>query len=461
MQRLNDDDGYGSRARVNLESGQYRIQLSSGWNEPKDADKTKPLMERFINDEPDPILRKVVALSLDFLKAMHTKYFSRSEHLALQLETNKWGRCDTVDERAEAVRALCRGWNMVDMFRMSESMLVMTGKVLDIAAENFNTLGKDEQRCKYTNYVNLHLLSSYGRLLETNDDGPYSMDDFLIETMIQRPELFKDVRNMGTDVTIDPPEDLYAADVALAVQSMVKQHRRTFDPMFALETRPHVLGLRKAVSRLDRLMRNERNDDMFGSGDVTWAAVSHDWTDKDVVAKDSYSDPRWTYAIVSMLEDGDVRPEKVDVVLDVLFPLHVDTEGDVLRNELLYHDVELDSDAIIHSVMAVARNGDVGLLKALAWLAYLYFNLRKDKECRRGYDISYKRLMSALCRYDSGIPLTFLIETMKGLVTKHSEDHGMVVRTSITMDESDTIGLYDWPRPWSLPAMGGAGSNGS
>ena len=439
-------DGYGPRATVKLVNGQYQVQFSNGWNKPKYADETKLRMERFINGEPDPILRKVVALSLDFLRATQTEYFSRSEHLALQLETNKWGRCDTVDERSKAIRDLCKEWYMVDMFRMPESMLMMVGKILDIAAENFNKLDDDSSRSRYSVYINCHLLSLYDRILGIHKDGKCSMDDFLFETMIliQRrdPNMLEEMRNLGVELTIDPPEDLYAADVGLAIQT-INSHYRKFDVGLALETRPAYLDLRKAISRLSNLLKDERTKCLFGMGSTTWKAITHDWTDEAVTARNKMADPRWTYAIVSMLDDRDVKPDKVDTVLDVLFPLHDDTESDVLRN--LYRQLGFDLEKMI---VAVASRGDddIGLLKAMAWLSYLFLNLPKDKEYSNGFDVSYTFLMSMLDKYNSGIPFSFIIESMKALVDKHTDNHHAAVRLRLpTNSIVVTIGLYDYP----------------
>lgn len=443
-------DGYGPKATVKLVNGQYQVQLSNGWNKPKYVDEIKLRMEQFINGEPDPILRKVVALSLDFLKATQTEYFSRSEHLVLQLETNKWGRCATVDERAEAIRSMCMEWYMVGMFRMPESMLMMVGKVLDIAAENFNKLDDDSSRAGYSVYINCHLLYLYDRILGIHKDGKCSMDDFMFEAMIliQRrdPNMLEEMRNLGVELTIDPPEDLYAADVALAVQT-INSHYRRFNVGLDLETRPASLDLRKAISRLSKLMQNERLKRLFGMGSTTWKAITHDWTDEAVTARNKMADPRWTYAIASMLDDRDVKPDKVDTVLDVLFPLKNDTESDVLRNDLLYRQLGFDLKNMIESVMVVASSGDsdIGLLKAMAWLSYLFLNLPEDKEYANGFDVSYTCLMSMLDKYNSGIPFSFIIESMKALVDKHTDNHHAAVRLRLPTNSIVTIGLYDYP----------------
>lgn len=444
-------DGYGPRATVKLVNGQYQVQFSNGWNKPKYADETKLLMERFINGEPDPILRKVVALSLDFLRATHTKYFPRAEHLVLQLETNKWGRCATVDERSKAIRVLCIEWIMTDVFRMPKSMLMMVGKVLDIAAENFNKLDDDASRARYSVYINCHLLSLYDRILVIHKDGKCSMDDFMFETMIQRrdPNILEEMRNLGVELTIDPPEDLYAADVGLAIQTINKHHYRNFDIGLDLETRPASLDLRKAISRLSNLLKDEKTRFLFGKCSSTWKAITHDWTDEAVTASNKMADPRWTYAIVSMLDDRDVKPNKVDTVLDVLFPLKNDTESDVLRNDLLYRQLGFDLKNMIESVMAVASSGDgdIGLLKAMAWLSYFFLNLPKDKEYANGFDVSYTFLMSMLDKYNSGIPFSFIIESMKALVGKHTDNHHAAVRLRLPTNSIVTIGLYDYPQP--------------
>lgn len=445
MQRLNDDDGYGARARVNLESGQYRIQLSNGWNEPKDADKTKPLMEQFINDDPDPLFRKIISRSLDFMKIDHGGYSG------FQLGTNDWGSCDTVDERAEAISAMCMEWYMVDVFLMPESMLMMIAGLLDIATENFNKLDDDTSRHRYSTYINSHLLYSYDHVLENHKDRKCSLEDFLFESTIESsdPNMLEKMRNLGVELTIDPPEDLYAADVVLAVQNIIR-HFKKFDVGLALETRPASLDLRKAISRLSKLMQNERTKHLFGMGSTTWKAIDHDWTDEDVTASNKMADPRWTYAIVSMLDDRGVEPDKVDTVLDVLFPLKNDTESDVLRNDLLYQQLGFDLEKMIESVMAVVSrgDGDIGLLKAMAWLNYLFLNLPEDKEYANGFDISYPCLMSMLDKYNSGIPFSFLIETMKSLVDKHTDNHHAVVRLLMNPGFNysiATIGLYDYP----------------
>lgn len=431
-------DGYGSRARVKLVNGLYRIQLSNGWNKPKYADMTQPLMERFINGEPDPILRKIISRSLDFMKIDHGGYSG------FQLGTNDWGSCDTVDERSKAIRALCMEWYMVDVFRMPKSMLMMIASLLDIATENFNKLDGDTPRHTYSTYINTHLLYSYDHILEIHKDGKCSLEDFLFESTIENsdPNMLEEMRNLGVELTIDPPEDLYAADVVLAVQNIIR-HFKKFDVGLALETRPAYLDLRKAISRLSNLLKDERTKRLFGMGSTTWKAITHDWTDEAVTARNKMADPRWTYAIVSMLDDRDVKPDKVDTVLGVLFPLHDDTESDVLRN--LYRQLGFDLEKMI---VAVASRGDddIGLLKAMTWLSYLFLNLPKDKEYSNGFDVSYTFLMSMLDKYNSGIPFSFIIESMKALVDKHTDNHHAAVRLRLpTNSIVVTIGLYDYP----------------
>lgn len=439
MQRLNDDDGYGARARVKLVNGLYRIQLSNDWNTPKYADMTQPLMEQFINGEPDPILRKIISRSLDFMV---------NRGPVSQLGTNSWGSCDTVDERAKAISAMCMEWYMTDVFRMPKSMLMMISRLLDIATENFNKLDDDSSRSRYSVYINCHLSSLYDRILGIHKDGKCSLEDFLFEAMIQRrdPNTLEELRNLGVELTIDPPEDLYAADVGLAIQTINKHHYRNFDIGLDLETRPASLDLRKAISRLSNLLKDEKTRFLFGKCSSTWKAITHDWTDEAVTASNKMADPRWTYAIVSMLDDRDVKPDKVDTVLDVLFPLKNDTESDVLRNDLLYRQLGFDLKNMIESVMAVASSGDgdIGLLKAMAWLSYLFLNLPEDKEYANGFDVSYTCLMSMLDKYNSGIPFSFLIETTKALVDKHTNNHHAIVRLRLPTNSVVTIGLYDW-----------------
>lgn len=445
MQRLNDDDGYGPRARVKLVNGLYRIQLSNGWNTPKYADMTQPLMEQFINGEPDPILRKIISRSLDFM-------VNRGLVVGVsQLGSRSWGSCDTVDERAKAISAMCMEWYMVDVFRMPKSMLMMISRLLDIATENFNKLDDDMSRSRYSVYINCHLSSLYDRILGIHKDGKCSLEDFLFEATIESsdPNMLEKMRNLGVELTIDPPENLYAADVVLAVQTIIR-HFKKFDVGLALETRPSSLDLRKAVNRLSKLMQNGRTKRLFGMGSTTWKAITHDWTDEAVTASNKMTDPRWTYAIVSMLDDRDVKPDKVDTVLDVLFPLHDDTESDALKNDLLYQQLGFDLEKMIESVMAVASrgDGDIGLLKAMAWLSYLFLNLPKNKEYANGFDVSYPCLMSMLDKYNSGIPFSFLIETMKALVDKHTDNHHAVFRLLMNPGFNysiATIGLYDYP----------------
>ena len=445
MQRLNDDDGYGARARVKLVNGLYRIQLSNGWNTPKYADMTQPLMEQFINGEPDPILRKIISRSLDFMV---------NRGPVSQLGTNSWGSCDTVDERAKAISAMCMEWYMTDVFRMPKSMLMMISRLLDIATENFNKLDDDSSRSRYSVYINCHLSSLYDRILGIHKDGKCSLEDFLFEAMIQRrdPNTLEELRNLGIELTIDPPEDLYAADVGLAIQTINKHHYRNFDIGLDLETRPASLDLRKAISRLSNLLKDEKTRFLFGKCSSTWKAITHDWTDEAVTASNKMADPRWTYAIVSMLDDRDVKPDKVDTVLDVLFPLHDDTKSDVLRNDLLYRQLGFDLKNMIESVMAVASSGDgdIGLLKAMAWLSYLFLNLPEDKEYANGFDVSYTFLMSMLDKYNSGIPFSFIIESMKALVGKHTDNHHAAVRLRLPTNGIVTIGLYDYPQPWTM-----------
>lgn len=438
-------DGYGSRARVKLVNGFYRIQLSNGWNKPKYADETQPLMEQFINGEPDSLFRKIISRSLDFMKIDHGGYSG------FQLGTNDWGSCDIVNERAMAIISMCVEWNMVDVFRMPEPMLMMIASLLDIATENFNKLDGDTPRHRYSTYINSHLLYSYDRILEIHKDGKCSLEDFLFESTIESsdPNMLEEMRNLGVELTIDPPEDLYEADVVLAVQNIIR-HFKKFDVGLALETRPATLDLRKAVNRLSKLMQNERVKRLFGMGSTTWKAIDHEWTDEDDTASNNMMDPRWTYAIASMLDDRDVKPDKVDTVLDVLFPLHDDTESDALRNDLLYQQLGFDLKNMIESVMAVASrgDGDIGILKAMAWLSYLILNLTKDKEYANGFDISYTFLMSMLDKYNSGIPFSFLIESMKALVDKHTDNHHAVIRLPMNPGFNysiATIGLYDYP----------------
>ena len=331
---------------------------------------------------------------------------------------------------------------------------MMVGKILDIAAENFNSLDDDSSRAGYSVYINCHLLSLYDRILRIHKDGKCSMDDFMFETMIQRRDLnmLEEMRNLGVELTIDPPEDLYAADVGLAIQTINKHHYRKFDIGLDLETRPASLDLRKAISKLSNLLKDERTRFLFGMCSSTWKAITYDWTDEAVTASNKMADPRWTYAIASMLDDRDVKLDKVDTVLDVLFPLHDDTESDVLRNDLLYQQLGFDLKNMIESVMAVASrgDGDIGLLKAMAWMSYLLLNLPKDKKYANEFDVSYTCLMSMLDKYNSGIPFSFIIESMKALVGKHTDNHHAAVRLRLPTNSIVTIGLYDYPQPWTV-----------
>jgi len=52
--------------------------------------------------------------------------------------------------------------------------------------------------------------------------------------------------------------------------------------------------------------------------------------------------------------------------------------------------------------------------------------------------------MSMLDKYNSGIPFSFLIETTKALVDKHTNNHHTIVRLRLPTNSVVTIGLYDW-----------------
>ena len=431
----------------------YSVESVDGWYQVIDRDKSVHgenggtngghrlvATEQFINGNPDRILCGVVEDILNIMQDTMTGVAKSS--------------CGTVDGRASAVALAGRLHFAIDsLFNPPESILRMMDSVLGIVKDNMDRLDGDSRK-DYVRFVTRHLIRTYDNMVgydlkygrREKVVAGFTFEDFMFEVMIHGGSFLDRLERLGIGTVIDGPEEVFDPDVGLAFMRM-EDSFKNINIGFALVTRPPDLGLRKALGLLPGILSTGINGHLASKRMLTWRTLDHDWEADDMamVLRDG-SSFAYAHAVTLMLEDKDVSPDKVGMIMDGVF-LPRGKTGRTKGASLHGRFDRVLTDAI--------RASDMELLKALAWSVLLLDKVvgRDGHEDHIEYVVSYSAIMSALDHYDKGLPWPFIAETLKAATSKYDwedEQDG----STVLFNEDDSsenailINMVDYPQSW-------------
>lgn len=429
----------------------YSVESVDGWYQVIDRDKSvhsengdpnggnrMAAAEQFINGSPNIVLCGVVEDILNIMQDTMTGVAKSS--------------CGTVDGRASVVVLAGRLHFAIDsLFNPPESILRMMESVLGIVKDNMDRLDGDSRK-DYVRFVTRHLIRTYDNMV--GYDLKYGRREKVVagftfevmfEVMIHGGSFLDRLERLGIGTVIDGPEEVFDPDVGLAFMRM-EDSFKNINIGFALVTRPPDLGLRKALRLLPGILSTGINGHLASKRMLTWRTLDHDWEADDMAMflRDG-SSFAYAHAVTLMLEDKDVRPDKVGMILDGVFLPREKTgrtKGASLHGRF---------DRVLTGAI---RASDMELLKALAWTVLLLDKVvdRDGHEDHIEYVVSYSAIMSALDHYDKGLPWPFIEETLKASISKY--DWKSQNGSTVLFDEDESsengilINLVDYPQPW-------------
>ena len=405
--------------------------------------------EQFINGSPDVILCGVVEDILNIMQDTMTGVAKSS--------------CGTVDGRASAVVLADRLHLSIDtLFNPPESILRMMDSVLGIVKDNLGRLDGDSRK-DYVRFVTRHLIRTYDNMVgydlkygrREKVVAGFTFDDFMFEVMIRGGSFLDRLERLGIGTVIDGPEEVLDPDVDLAFMRM-EDSFKNINIGFALVTRPSDLGLREALKTLPRMLSTGISRHFSNKGMLTWKALACDWDDDGLVVV-LHEGHTFGYAHAAALIMNGIRvsPDKVNMIMDVVFSLHEETsELNAIRKYLLQM-ANFRFDQVLSAIISVSyERGDMELLKALAWVVLLSEKVFGRNKYRKHLArvVPYGSVMSALDQYNDGMPWSFIVETMKASISKYDWKSQNGSTVLFNEDESSEngilINLVDYPHPW-------------
>lgn len=418
----------------------YSVESVDGWYQVIDRDKSVhgengdtngghrlAATEQFINGNPDRILCEVVEDILNIMQDTMTGVAKSS--------------CVTVDGRVAAVVLADRLHLSIDtLFNPPESILRMMDSALGIVKVNLGRLDGDLRK-DYIRFVTRHLIRTYDNMVgydlkygrREKVVAGFTFEDFMFEVMIHGGSFLDRLDRLGIGTVIDGPEEVFDPDTVLAF-SDIEHSFKNINIGFALLTRPPDLSLHETLAMLPKILSVGINDRLASKRMLTWRTLDHDWEtgDMEMVLRDG-SSFAYAHAVTLMLEDKDVRPDKVGMILDGVF-LPREKTGRTKGASLHGRFDRVLTDAI--------RASDMELLKALAWSVLLLDKVvgRDGHEDHIEYVVSYSAIMSALDHYDEGLPWPFIAETLKASLR---EPVGGLSTEAVAVQDGILVSLVD------------------
>lgn len=385
-----------------------------------------------------------------------------------------WGQCESSWGRANAMDHLNRIFNELpywsankhsinDFFRLPDEAFAVMDRLVSIMRKNLSSIHDDNDWSKYEQHMK-HIVFRFCFLASARTTASVTVDGMMAFLILNENDCYSDamdmrrrLENIGIGLRIDPPEDLLSADVVLDLLGMMSVS--SFNPYFALATRPDDVGLHEAITTLQGMAKKTKD---FLPGTMyrkwrnmaTWDVLTHEWENwnKELVQYDFLDhDDECAHALVLALEDRGISSDKVDRILDLfLRDREDDPEFDDIRRGMIAKyssDGHFDVNGTQSMVLDKALEyGDVDLLKAWEWLKVLFLKLLirdygefHDWSSHLAYDLQYRMdvsrsfILNALEHYDNDMPWSFILECPNGV----GDSEPTTVRLSLTVRDQD------------------------
>lgn len=384
-----------------------------------------------------------------------------------------WGQCESSWERANAMDHLNRIFNEIpywsankhsigDFFRLPDEAFAVMDRLVSIMRRNLSSIHDDNDWSKYEQHMK-HIVFRFCFLASDRPTASFTVDGMMAFLILKESDCYSEAMDMrdrleciGIGLRIDPLEELLSAGVVLDLLGMMSVS--SFNPYFALTTRPDDVGLHVAMATLrgmaektkgflpGMMYRKRRNM-------ATWDVLTHEWENwnKELVQYDFLDhDDECAHALVLALEDRGISSEKVDRILDLfLRDREDDPEFGSIRRGMMtkyssggHFDVNGTQSMILDKAL---EYGDMDLLKAWEWLKVLFLKLLirdygdHEWSSHLAYDLQYRMdvsrsfILNALEQYDNGMPWSFILECPNGV----GDGGPTTVRLSLTVRDQD------------------------
>lgn len=455
-------------------SGRYKVHV---WCRTEDGEQVldeEPEAEEFINGHPEPEAAEIAGLiagiyaddgtgtpeampwSTPDERAVIVSNIHLKHHDSLRTFTLRF----SMESDSKHVAMLMNtGWEATRTMK----------QLLEVVRHGIGRMNKepvkDLSRSEYLSYIEVRLFLSYLECYENNidNDDPQSRntgDDFLLSVLSDDvDEVLKYLSLTGMMKSIGMRLDLSVEDVGRTLEPehvvtmMAANEYGNYDIGFALATRPDGMDMVKAMDAFTDIdsrtwLKFDKAHVKYGPRLLTWTTLASDLTEDDIGKTNTdglrFSPTPWDVAknmvhyhmLAELMDSRTVNMDSVNLIMDTVanaISLHGDTEEDILTvrlNQHMYYSTRGDKN-IYRAIMDTAlQKHDTDLIKA--WICMmvivhsLYNQVSKQRRTRMDglyitdilfgvHDaiITKQELLKAVGLFNSGMPLSFIVETFK------------------------------------------------
>lgn len=456
------------------DSGRYRVHV---WCRTEDGEQVldeEPEAEEFINGHPDPEAAEVAGLMAGIYADDGT---DTPEAMPCSTPDERAAIVSNIHlKHHDSLRTFTYRFSM-ESDSKHVAMLMNTGweatrtmkQLLGVVRHGIGRMNKESvkglSRSEYLSYIEGRLFLPYLECYENNidnDDPRFrnTEDDFLLSVLSDDvAKLLKCHSLTGMMRSIGMWLDLGVEDVGRTLEpehvgTMIAANEYgNYDIGFALATRPDGMDMVKAMDAFTNIdsrtwLKFDKAHVKYGPRLLTWTTLASDLTEDDIRKTNTdglrFSPTAWGVAmdmvhyhmLTELMDSRIVNMDSVNLIMDTVtnaISLQGDTEEDLLTahlNQHMYYSARGDKN-IYRAIMDTAlRKHDTDLIKA--WICMmvivhsLYNQVSKQRRTRMDglyitdilfgdHDaiITKQELLKAVGLFNSGIPMSFIVETFK------------------------------------------------
>lgn len=459
---------------VKNDSGRYKVHVCCRTEDGEQVLDEEPEAEEFINGHPDPEAAEVAGLiagiyaddgtgtpeampwSTPDERAAIVSNIHLKHHNSLYTFTYRFSM--EFDSKHVAM-LMNTGWEA------TRTMKQLLGVVRHGIGRMNKEPVKDLSRSEYLSYIEGRLFLPYLECYENNIDNAcpqyrYTEDDFLlsvlsddVSALLKYRSLTRMMRSLGMRLDLgveDVGRTLEPEHVGTMIAANEYGH---YDIGLTLATRPDGMDMVKAMNAFTNIdsktwLKFDKAHVKYGPRLLTWTTLASDLTEDDI-RKTSTDGLRFSptplgvamdmihyHMLAELMDSRTVNMDSVNLIMDTVtkaISLQGDTEGNMLTarlNQHMYYSARGDKN-IYRAIMDTAlRKHDTDLIKA--WICMmvivhsLYNQVSKQRRTRMDglyitdilfgdHDaiITKQELLKAVGLFNSGMPMSFIVETFK------------------------------------------------
>lgn len=456
------------------DSGGYKVHV---WCRTEDGEQVldeEPEAEKFINGHPDPEAAEVAGLIAGIYADDGT---GTPEAMPWSTPDERAAIVSNIHlKHHDSLRTFTLRFSM-EYDSKHVAMLMNTGweatgtmkQLLGVVRHGIGRMNKepvkDLSHSEYLSYIEGRLFLPYLECYENNIDNDDSQshnteDDFLLSVLsddvaevLKCRSLTGMMRSIGMRLGLGVEDVGRTLEPEHVVTMIAANEYGNYDIGFALATRPDGMDMVKAMDAFTDI--DSRTWSKFDKAHVkhgprllTWTTLASDLTEDDIGKTNTdglrFEPTAWGVAmdmvhyhmLAELMDSRTVNMDSVNLIMDTVvnaISLQGDTEEEILTvrlNQHMYYSTRGDKN-IYRAIMDTAlRKHDTDLIKA--WICMtvivhsLYNQVSKQRRTRMdglyitdilfgAHDaiITKQELLKAVSLFNSGMPMSFIVETFK------------------------------------------------